>query len=131
MTKKENDPDKLSPMARDFFGFKGSVGLLGAVTILPYFLLLSLIGLVLWHFNDKRDLMQYGRMGKILYYLAPSMALIGLILGFLGPKWRLAMGLTYYSLMFPFVLYLTVYSDYRNSHKLDSRNSKYAFLEWN
>jgi len=107
MTKKDSPPKELSKVARDYFGFKSLVGAMGAATLLPYFIPISLPAVVAWLLFCKRSLARYGKRGIVLYYLAPTFALIGAGLAFLGAEWRLAMSSAYFISILPLVLYAT------------------------
>lgn len=96
----EGKPKELSKVARDYFGFKALAGTMGAATLLPYFIPLSLPAVVAWIFIYKQDLARYGKRGIVLYYLAPTLALAGAGIAFLGAEWRLAMSTIYYISVF-------------------------------
>mgnify|MGYP006864925679 CR=1 FL=1 len=99
MTGKDK-PRELSKVARDYFGFKALAGTMGAATLLPYFIPLSLPAVVAWIFIYKQDLACYGKRGLMLYYFAPTLALVGAGVAFLGAEWRLAMSTVYYVSVF-------------------------------
>lgn len=83
----------------------------------PYFIPISFPAVIAWFLFCKQILMQYEKSGMILYYLAPILALIGSILGFLGPEWRWSISMIYILLVFPLVLYVLLTSKQMQDYK--------------
>ncbi len=94
---------ELSKVARDYFGFKALVGAMAMGVAIPYFIPVSLPVLVAWVFLYKESLARYGTRGKVLYYLAPILAVIGAVVGFIGVEWRWAMSIIFVFSTFPFL----------------------------
>ena len=101
MTAKDNGPKELPKVARDYFGFKALVGAMAMGVMLPYFIPISLPALVAWLLLHKDSLARYGKRGVVLYYIAPTLAVIGTGLGFISAEWRLAMSIIFVFTTFP------------------------------
>lgn len=101
MTTKDNATKELSRVARDYFGFKALVGAMAIGVALPYFIPISLPALIAWLFLYKESLARYGKRGVVLYYLAPTLMVIGAGLGFIGAEWRWAMSMIFVFSIFP------------------------------
>jgi len=107
MTEKENAPKKLSRVARDYFGLKALVGAMAIGVAIPYFFPVSLPAVVAWLLLYRESLSGYGKRGTLLYYLAPTLAVIGTGLGFISAQWRWAMSMIFVFSMLPMVLFVT------------------------
>ena len=100
----------------DIYIYSALVNAMGMTMFLPLFLLLSLPALIAWLFLAKGSFaVRGGRLGKMLYYLAPMWVVTGSILWFVYPKWTLVVGIPYFFVIELLVLYTILFKfEYRS-----------------